>query len=135
MSSLLAFQGVPRAANYAATKAFVQTFAEGLRLEMAPLGIQVLACAPGPIQSGFAERARMQMDFADKPTNVAQATLNALGRRGTVRPGLLSKTLEASLAPLPRFARSQIMARVMAGMTKGQTAPVGGENAKGLEER
>ncbi|MGH6755514.1 MAG: SDR family NAD(P)-dependent oxidoreductase, partial [Bradyrhizobium sp.] len=34
MSSLLAFQGVPRAATYAATKAFIQTFAEGLRLEL-----------------------------------------------------------------------------------------------------
>jgi short-subunit dehydrogenase len=33
MSSLVAFQGVPRAANYAATKAYVQSFAEALRLE------------------------------------------------------------------------------------------------------
>ncbi len=135
MSSLLAFQGVPRAANYAATKAFVQTLAEGLRLEMAPLGIHVVACAPGPIHSGFAERARMQMGFAQKPQSVALATLNALGRRGTVRPGWLSKTLEASLAPLPRLARSRIMARVMAGMTKGRAVPVRGENATGLESR
>jgi short-subunit dehydrogenase len=31
MSSLLAFQGVPKAANYAATKAYVQSLVEGLR--------------------------------------------------------------------------------------------------------
>lgn len=33
MSSLLAFQGKPRAAHYAATKAYVQTLAEGPRVE------------------------------------------------------------------------------------------------------
>lgn len=38
MSSLLAFHGVPRAAHHAATKACVQTLAEGLRVELAALG-------------------------------------------------------------------------------------------------
>ena len=52
MSSLVAFQGVPRAATYAATKAFIQTFAEGLRLELAPSGVDVVASAPGPVRSG-----------------------------------------------------------------------------------
>ena len=51
MSSLLAFQGVPRAAGYAATNAFVQSLAEGLHVELAPLGVDVVASAPGPIQS------------------------------------------------------------------------------------
>ena len=64
MSSLLAFQGVPRAGNYAATKAYVQTLAEALRIELGPLGVDVLACAPGPIQSGFAARANMRMSMA-----------------------------------------------------------------------
>ena len=49
MSSLLAFQGVPRAATYAATKAFIQTFAEGLRLELSGSGVDVVASAPGPV--------------------------------------------------------------------------------------
>ena len=43
MSSLFAFQGVPRAANYAATKAYVQSLAEGLRIELAPHGVDVVA--------------------------------------------------------------------------------------------
>ena len=122
MSSLLAFQGVPRAANYAATKAYVQTLAEGLRVELAPYGVDVVASAPGPIHTGFAERANMQMSMALKPTSVAQATLEALGRRTTVRPGWLSKLLEASLALLPRWARVRILAMVMKGMTKHQIA-------------
>lgn len=120
MSSLLAFQGVPRSANYAATKAYVQTLAEALRIEMAPLGVDVLACAPGPVASGFAARANMQMSMALKTSQVADATLEALGRSTTVRPGWLSKFLEWSLSPLPRWGRVRIMGLVMGGMTKHQ---------------
>lgn len=120
MSSLLAFQGVPRAATYAATKAFIQTFAEGLRLELSGLGVDVVASAPGPVRSGFAARADMRMSAAASPAVVARGTLDALGRRTTVRPGFLSKFLEASLLPLPRPARSRIMRVVMGGMTRHQ---------------
>lgn len=118
MSSLLAFQGVPRAATYAATKAFVQTFAEGLRLELRPHGVDVIASAPGPIRSGFANRAAMTMSFAQTPRDVAGSTLAALGRTTTIRPGWLSKLLELSLAMLPRWGRVRMMAIVMRGMTK-----------------
>lgn len=119
MSSLLAFQGVPRAANYAATKAFIQTFAEGLRVELKPLGIDVIACAPGPIATGFAARANMVMGMSLPPSAVARATLNALGRKTTVRPGWLSGFLEFSLAPLPRAGRVFIMTQVMMSMARG----------------
>lgn len=118
MSSLVAFQGVPRAANYAATKAYVQTLAEGLRHELAPFGVDVVASAPGPIRSGFAARARMDMRMALLPSSVAYETLRALGKRGTVRPGWLSKLLELSLAILPRWGRVKVMAHVMGGMTR-----------------
>ncbi len=118
MSSLLAFQGVPCAANYAATKAYVQTLAEGLHDELGPLGIDVLASAPGPVKSGFGQRAGMRITSGQTPDEVAEASLKALGRRTTVRPGFLAKALEASLKPLPRVGRVKIMAAVMAGLTK-----------------
>ena len=113
MSSLVAFQGVPRAANYAATKAYVQSFAQALRLELKPLGVDVIASAPGPIRSGFATRASMTMGLAQTPRDVAGATLASLGRRGIVRPGWLSKFLEASLMFLPRWGRVRTMGFVM----------------------
>jgi hypothetical protein len=118
LSSVVAFQGVPRAANYAATKAYVQSLAEGLRGELGPLGVDVLASAPGPVLSGFARRAHMTMGRALTPESVAQATLDALGRRGTTRPGWLSKLLGWSLAVLPRWARVKVMTLVMAGMAR-----------------
>ncbi len=128
MSSLLAFQGVPRSASYAATKAFIQTFAEGLAVELRPLGIHLASCAPGPIASGFAARANMRMSMYQGPEVVARETLKALGRSVTVRPGWLSKLLELSLAALPRRARVRIMGTIMSGMTKHQ-------NAKTIDQR
>lgn len=118
MSSLVAFQGVPRASNYAATKAYVQSLAEGLRVELAPFGVDVVSSAPGPIRSGFERAAGMRMGAAGTPASVAAGTLAALGRRGTVRPGWLSKLLEWSLALLPRQGRVRMMGVVMGGMTK-----------------
>ncbi len=117
MSSIVAFQGVPRAANYAATKAYVQTLAEGLRSELSPFGVQVIACAPGPVHSGFAHRAHMRLGRAATPEVVARETLRALSGSGTVRPGFLSKLLGWSLALLPRWGRVRLMTRIMGKMT------------------
>jgi len=117
LSSVVAFQGTPRAAHYAATKAWVQTLAEGLCVELRPHGVDVLAAAPGPVNSGFADRAGMRMGRALRPEDIASEIVDALGRRNTVRPGGLSKLLGWSLATLPRALRVQVLARVMAGMT------------------
>lgn len=116
--SLVGFQGTPRAANYAATKAFIQVFAEGLRFEMKKYGVDVLAVAPGPVNSGFGERAGMRMGTVDKPHTVAREALTALGRKATIRPGVLGKLLGYSLCLTPRPIRVMIMGKVMDGMTK-----------------
>lgn len=120
MSSIVGFQGMPYAAHYAATKAYVQTLAEALNTEFAAHGVDVLAAAPGPINSGFADRAKMQMGKALQPEEIAQPILDALGRKATILPGFLSKLLVYSIAPLPRWARIRIMGSVMSGMTKHQ---------------
>jgi uncharacterized protein len=49
---------------------------------------------------------------------VARQTVDALGRRGTVRPGRLSKPLGWSLATLPRPLRMRLLAEIMRGMTE-----------------
>jgi short-subunit dehydrogenase len=120
MSSLVAFQGVRGAANYAATKAYIQTLAEGLRAELRPSGVDIIACAPGPVRSGFGARAGMTMTLAASPSSVAAETLRGLGRKTTVRPGFLSKALELWLWPLPRRSRTRIMSAIMKSMTKNR---------------
>lgn len=120
MGSLVGFQGVPNAAHYAATKAFIHTLAEGLHLELRPRGVDVLVSAPGPVLSGFGERAQMKMQRGANPREVARGTVRSLGRGMTVRPGFLSKFLGWSLSTLPRRARVQIMKQIMGEMTEHQ---------------
>jgi short-subunit dehydrogenase len=116
MSSMVAFQGTPYSANYAATKAYVQTLAEGLAAELRPHGVDVLAAAPGPVTSGFADRANMKMNMSMTPAQIGVPILKALGRRTTVFPGLLTKVLVYSLKAVPRWAKVRIMEKVMGGM-------------------
>ncbi len=115
-SSIVGWQGVAGQANYAASKAYVQSLAEGLHGELAPRGVDVLAVAPGPVDSGFGARAGLTMTSATTTDVVAAATLNALGRRPTVIPGARGKFLTAALTPLPRRIRSLILGKVIAGM-------------------
>ncbi|WP_310777766.1 SDR family NAD(P)-dependent oxidoreductase [Mycobacterium sp. Z3061] len=114
--SILGWQGVPGHANYAATKAYVQSLAEGLHRELRPRGVDVLSVAPGPVHTGFAARAGLTMKSAAAPETVAEAMWSALGRRVTVVPGGQAKFLTASLKMLPRRVRTIIMGRVMASM-------------------
>lgn len=120
LSSLVAFQGTPYAANYAATKAYIQTLAEGLSVELKPHNVDVLAAAPGPVKTNFGNRANMQMDGAENTEMVAKHILNALGKSSTVVPGRMGKFLTYSLRLLPRWGKIKVMQLVMGGMTKHQ---------------
>ncbi|TAE58508.1 MAG: SDR family NAD(P)-dependent oxidoreductase [Bacteroidetes bacterium] len=120
MSSIVAFQGVPYSAHYAATKAYNQSLAEALAVELKPLGVDVLAAAPATVDSGFASRANMKLSGAMSPAEIGVETLKALGRKTVVFPGLLSKLLTFALTTVPRWAKVQIMKQVMGGFTKHQ---------------
>ncbi|MDE3252408.1 MAG: SDR family oxidoreductase [Bacteroidota bacterium] len=120
MSSMVAFQGTPYAANYAATKAYVQNLAEGLAAELKPYGVDILAAAPGPVMSGFSKRANMNMSLSLTPAQVGVPILKALGRQTTVLPGLLTKLLVYALRTVPRWGKVKIMEKVMGGMTEHQ---------------
>lgn len=126
MSSIVAFQGVPYAAHYAATKAYVQSLAEALAIELRPHGVDVLAPAPAPVKSGFETRANMKLDLALTPEQIGVPILKALGKKSAVLPGFLSKFLINSLRTVPRWAKVRIMKIVMGGITKHQR---GGEHA------
>ena len=124
MSSMVAFQGVPHAANYAATKAYVQTLGEALAVELKPKGVDVLCAAPGPVVSGFSARADMQMGQALSPEQVGVPIIRAIGRRSTSLPGFLTKFLVYNLRLLPRWAKVRIMGQIMGGFTQHQQVPI-----------
>ncbi len=118
MSSILATQGTPRSANYAASKAYIQTLGEALQEEWRGSGIDLLIVAPGPVATGFAERSKMQMGQATTPDIVAIESIEALGKNQLIHPGSLAKLMALGLATAPRFIRVKIMGFIMGGMTK-----------------
>ncbi len=119
ISSLLGFVGIPGSANYAASKAFVQSFGEGFHSEMKPYNVDVLTVAPGPVHTGFAEKANMKFILALSPESVAKDSINALGKKITLLPGFLTKFLYFSLQPLLlRNLRIMVMGFVMKTMIK-----------------
>ncbi|MCP9271958.1 SDR family NAD(P)-dependent oxidoreductase [Mycolicibacterium arenosum] len=122
--SIVGWQGVPGQANYAASKAYVQSLAEGLHDELRPRGVDVLAVAPGPVDSGFGARAGLTMSSATSTEVVARVTLAALGNRRTVIPGTRGKFLTAALLPLPRRIRSLILGKVITGMREPRRARI-----------
>ncbi len=121
-SSILAFQGVARSATYAATKGFVQVFGEGLKLELAPSGVDVIVTAPGPVATGFADRADMETGGAAAPRAVARATMRRIGKTTTVRPGARSLLLGTALRLLPRSLSSRVLSSVMSGFISHRAA-------------
>ena len=50
----------PYYATYAASKAFIQSFAQALRYELKDTGVTVTALLPGPTDTEFFERAGME---------------------------------------------------------------------------
>lgn len=58
LASLAADVFIPDFALYAASKSYVASFSEALRLELRGAGVPVLAVCPGPVHTGFGDVAR-----------------------------------------------------------------------------
>ncbi len=99
VASTAAFQPTPGMAVYGATKAFVLSFSEALRVETRARGVRVLALCPGPTRTHFFANTgspKMQRNpfFARgmEPERVARTALAALERdRGVAIPGAFNK--------------------------------------------
>ncbi len=113
MSSLAGQQGSPGITTYAATKAFGAVLAEGLWAEMRPRGVDVLACAPGAVETpGLAASKSRRAPGTVTPAVVAAAALEALGRRPRTVPGGLMKFSSAlTQRVLPRRAAISLIAK------------------------
>ncbi|WP_424952711.1 SDR family NAD(P)-dependent oxidoreductase [Deinococcus sp.] len=59
VASTAAFMPGPLMAVYYASKAYVLSFSEALNEEVRPFGVHVTALCPGPVQTGFQDRAQM----------------------------------------------------------------------------
>ena len=113
MSSLAGFQGSPRIAAYAASKAFNTVLGESLWSELGPRGVDVVVACAGAIRTpGYAKSAAGDAPGTLEASAVAEQTLAALGRGPTVVPGATNQLARFVLGRvLPRRAAIAIMAR------------------------
>ena len=121
VSSIAGLLPLPDFAVYAATKAYVTSFSEALRIELRGHGIRVLTVCPGPVHTGFGAVARRGKHGRDMPgrewfyvprEQVVAESLGALGQnRARLYPGLRIAASALVLSVLPimllRLALSQ----------------------------
>ncbi|WP_445162238.1 SDR family NAD(P)-dependent oxidoreductase [Mycobacterium sp. Dal123C01] len=112
VGSTAGYHPFPGQAGYAASKAFVITYTQGLRGELADTGVTVALLNPGPVRTEFLKSAGMdERSFADAfpkflwtpAREVARTAIDALdGDRGTVIPGLPSQLSARLFQFMPR---------------------------------
>jgi short-subunit dehydrogenase len=108
VGSIAGFLPGPGMAVYYASKAYVLSFSEALRQELAPLGVRVTALCPGPVLSEFQARAGFLPGFDSAILNVSAEDVAKAGYRGlmankrAVLPGLGIKVVPFLLRLFPR---------------------------------
>jgi uncharacterized protein len=128
-SSIAASAPGPYHATYAASKAFLLSFAEAIRYELRDTGVTVTALMPGPTDTEFFDRAGMQGTklredvTKDDPAEVAREGFEALiaGKDRVVAGSMRNKMQVAAGRVLPETVKAAIQAR--------QTEPGSGSRA------
>ena len=109
VGSIAGFLPGPGMAVYYASKAYVLSFTEALRRELAPLGVRVTVLCPGPVPSEFQARAGFAPGLDSAILNVSPVDVAQQGYRGlmsnkrSVLPGLGIKIVPFLLRLFPRW--------------------------------
>ncbi len=108
VGSIAGFLPGPGMAVYYASKAYVLSFSEALRRELAPRGVRVTTLCPGPVPSEFQARAGFVAGFDSAVLNVCASDVAQAGYRGlmankrAVLPGFGIKMVPFMLRLFPR---------------------------------
>ncbi len=113
VASTSAYQPMPFMATYGATKAFVLSFSSALSVELRGTGVRMLALCPGPVATGFHERAGTELGAERVAALSAEQTVEralkayAAGRSVLV-PGAVNRAhvLGTSILPQRLLARA-----------------------------
>src|SRR4051794_32890781 len=118
LGSLAGFLPGPGMAVYYASKAYVLSFSDALRQELAPRGVRVTALCPGSVASQFQKRAGLGPGFEHELLKLSAAEVASQGYRGlmanrrTVLPGLGMKIIPLVLRLFPRALILAAVARI-----------------------
>jgi short-subunit dehydrogenase len=108
LGSLAAFLPGPGMAVYYASKAYVLSFSEALRRELAPHGVRVTTLCPGSVSSEFQARAGIEPGLEHQILKVSASDVALAGYRGLmankriVLPGIGMKVVPFLLRLFPR---------------------------------
>lgn len=119
VASTAAFQPGPFMAVYYATKAYVLSFSEALRVELNPFNVQVSTLCPGPTYTEFQNHARVadkrlfNSGLTMKPDQVARLAYLGLQKdQGLIVTGF-ANTMTAFMSRLaPRAVTSWVVTRM-----------------------
>jgi len=120
IASTAAFQPLPGAATYAATKAFVLSLSEAVHEELKGTGVTLTAICPGPVKTEFPEAAGLKGAEDQVPgvlwmsaESVAKQAVDAAddGKRAII-PGLLNRAGALTGQHAPRMLALPIAKRV-----------------------
>jgi uncharacterized protein len=128
VASVGAFGPVPGQATYGAAKAFVLSYTEAMRQELRGTGVVAATLCPGPVRTGFGERAGIADDEAEKSLpkflwkdadEVAKAAVDGLAAgKGVIVPGALNRIASAINQHAPRRLLLPMIARNHPGLKK-----------------
>jgi short-subunit dehydrogenase len=80
ISSIAAWRGLPKAAGYSASKAFLATFLEGLRVELRDSGVKVTSIHPGFVKSEMTAKNKFKMPFLLETDDAVQRMVHSILR-------------------------------------------------------
>ena len=112
VASLAGFFPGPGAAVYYATKHYVIAFSESLAIEVEGSGVVVSALCPGPVATGFADRAGLDVESMRGMAVLDARTCAEAGWRGLMagRRIIIPGTGLRAMALVPRFVPRSVMA-------------------------
>lgn len=108
VGSIAGFLPGPGMAVYYASKAYVLSFSEALRAELAARGVRVTTLCPGPVPTEFQRRAGLEPGLDSAILNVSatdvaqQAYRGLMANKRAVLPGLGIKAVPLLLRLFPR---------------------------------
>lgn len=120
VSSLASTLAIPDFGVYAATKAYVSSFTEALRIELMGHGVHVTASCPGPVKTEFGDLARRAGSVSEMPSArtlfyvsktrvVAESLRGLLAGRARVFPGRRIALIGFILGAMPVWLMRLIM--------------------------
>jgi short-subunit dehydrogenase len=84
ISSLAGYRGLPRNGLYSASKAFLTTYLEGLRVDLRSVNVAVTDVQPGFVRTPMTAKNKFPMPFLVEADEAADAILRGIRRRDAV---------------------------------------------------